>query len=157
MQKRLFDEDELTASKAERIIVNQEISSDRTRYLKDDDDKRGNSRTSVVARLGNRVDRSRVRFDHRNRNRSRSYSPDRSFSRDNGRNRRFEDKHDSNYNKASFLCSYCKKRGHTRRFCYKLNGKSPRKDRNNVNFISSPKPSTDGLFKRLKTHLEGGR
>ncbi|EAT38189.1 AAEL009897-PA [Aedes aegypti] len=96
LQKRLFDEDDLTASKAERIIVNQEISSDRTRYLKEDDDKRTSTRGNVIARLGARVDRSRVRFERRSRSRSRSYGRDRSFSRGGRRNRRFEERRENN-------------------------------------------------------------
>lgn len=40
LQKRLFDEDDLTAAKAEKIIVNQELASDRTLILSTDDDKK---------------------------------------------------------------------------------------------------------------------
>lgn len=38
MQKRLFDEDDLTAAKAEKMIVNQELSSDRTQFVRSDDE-----------------------------------------------------------------------------------------------------------------------
>ncbi|XP_055634324.1 uncharacterized protein LOC129774585 [Toxorhynchites rutilus septentrionalis] len=46
LQKRLFDEDILTAAKAEKLIVSQELSSDRTRFVNRDEEKR----VSIVAR-----------------------------------------------------------------------------------------------------------
>lgn len=58
--------------------------------------------------------------------------------------------------KKKFLCSFCHKAGHTKKFCYRLKRKSPRKSRQFVNFIDSPKPSTSNssdLFKRLKVDL----
>lgn len=55
LQKRLCDEDDLSAAKAKRLILNFKISATRTKQLKHDDDKR----LSLVARLGARPDVSR--------------------------------------------------------------------------------------------------
>ncbi|XP_062560198.1 uncharacterized protein LOC134224693 [Armigeres subalbatus] len=58
-----------------------------------------------------------------------------------------------------FTCSYCHKTGHTKKFCFRLKRrsprKSPRKSKPFVKFIGSPKPSShsSGLFKRLKQDL----
>lgn len=74
LQKRLCDEEDLSAAKAERLILNSEISASRTKQLNRDDDRR----VSVVARLGHRPDISRSR--NRFRSRSRSFDRNRSFS-----------------------------------------------------------------------------
>lgn len=153
LQKRLFDEDELTAEKAEKVILNHEISNSRTRYIKEDDE----NRVPVVARLGRREDRSRSRQYRRrswNRERDSSFSPSSSTSR--SRQDRREDRFDDRrFNRDRvYLCSYCKKRGHTRKFCYRLNGKD--KDQASVKFLDSPRESsrpptpgrTIGNFKR---------
>lgn len=146
LQKRLFDEDELTAEKAEKIILNHEISNSRTRYIKDDDD----NRVSVIARLGRRDGRSRsrqFRNGNWNRERNRSFSPSRSRSRGryDQREGRFKDYRSFNKDR-SYVCSFCKKRGHTRRFCYQLNGKDT--DQASVKFLGSPRelsrPPTPG-------------
>lgn len=136
LQKRLFDEENLTAEKAERIILNQELSTNRTRILNNDGD-RG---TSLVNRLGRRPERTPRRVGFRNR--SRSYSKNRSFSSD------------RNSGKPVFECSFCKRTGHTRKFCFKLN-KSPRKQKHSVKFIDSTpaNSASSGLFKRLKKDL----
>lgn len=82
LQKRLFDEDDLTAAKAEKLIVNQELSSNSTRFVNRDDEQRG----SVVARLGRRIVRNSPRSHFRSR--SRSFDRNRSYysrSRSEGR------------------------------------------------------------------------
>ncbi|XP_062714970.1 uncharacterized protein LOC134291352 isoform X2 [Aedes albopictus] len=152
LQKRLCDEEDLSAAKAERLILNSEISASRTKQLNHDDDRR----VSVVARLGNRSDVSRSR--NRFRGRSRSFDRNRSFSsrsRSNGRqDSRYQSKRGASSGKPVYLCSFCRKTGHTRKFCYRLHGKSPSKSKASVKFIDSPKPSSSsknsGLFKRLK-------
>lgn len=148
LQKRLFDEDDLSVAKAEKMIVNQELSLDRTQFLRTDDNRRSN----VVARLGRKPDRVQRRSNFRNRSRSRS----RSFSRNRSGNR-YDDR--SNASGREFLCSYCKKKGHIRKYCYKLRNNSPRKPKSSVKFVDSPKPklsepSTSGLFKRLKEDMQ---
>lgn len=136
LQKRLCDEEDLSAAKAERLILNSEISASRTKQLKNDDDDR---RVSVVARLGHRseVSRSRNRF----RNRSRSFNRNRSFSSRSRSNGRYQSKRGESSGKPVYLCSFCKKTGHTRKFCYRLHGKSPRKNQASVKFLDSPKPA----------------
>ncbi|XP_062700236.1 uncharacterized protein LOC134284851 [Aedes albopictus] len=152
LQKRLCDEEDLSATKAERLILNSEISASRTRQLKHDDDRR----VSVVARLGNRpeVSRSRNRF----RNRSRSFDRNRSFSSRSRSNSKYRGKRGGSSAKPVYICSFCKKTGHTRKFCYSLHDKSPRRNQSSVKFVDTPKPSTSskdsGLFKRLKKDLD---
>lgn len=155
MQNRLFDEEDLTASKAEKIIVNKEIASDRTNSLKRDDEPR----LGVIARLGRR---SPVRSNRGSgyRGRSRSDSRNRFVRFRNERydryNREYDDRDDSP-RRPTYFCSYCKKKGHTKKFCFRLKDKSPRKSNPNVNFVDSPMPSksdSTGLFKRLKAELE---
>lgn len=164
LQKRLFDEDDLTAAKAERLIVNQELSSNSTRFVNRDEEKRA----SVIARLGRRVERNptRQRFQSRSRSfernpsrqsyRSRSKSFDRnryfySMDRSGGRRNGDEDA------EKVFKCSFCHKSGHTKKFCYRLKKKSPRKSRQSVKFIDSPIPSkptnSSYIFKRLKKDM----
>ncbi|XP_062540957.1 uncharacterized protein LOC134208995 [Armigeres subalbatus] len=147
LQKRLFDEDDLTAAKAEKIIVNQELASDRTLILSTDDDKK----PGIVARLGRKDDKPY----RQSRFRSRSRSDSRSWPSDSRRNDRYNNK--NHYSEKQFVCSYCKKKGHVRKYCYRLRNKSPRKSQTSVKFLDSPKPSssgTDGLFKRLKEDME---
>ncbi|XP_039437273.1 uncharacterized protein LOC120430808 isoform X1 [Culex pipiens pallens] len=142
LQKRLFDEDNLTADKAEKMILNQELSSNRTRILNNGDD----GRSSLVNRLGRRPDRTPNKGGYRNR--SRSNNRTRSFSSDRNKNK-------SDSGKPTFFCTFCKKNGHTRKFCYRLTNRSPRKPKQSVKFVDSPKPSSsgNGLFKRLKKDL----
>lgn len=156
LQKRLFDEDDLTAAKAEKIIVNQEWVAEGTNYIKKDDDRRA----GVVARLGRRPDKPTPPKSNF-RNRSRSNSRDRSFASRTIYRGRFDDRRSSDYSrdygKQSYLCSYCKKKGHIRKYCYKLKRNSSPKAKASVNFADSPKPSTSGtsgLFKRLKKDME---
>lgn len=145
LQKRLCDEDDLTAARAEKIILNHEISSSRTSVLKSDDERN----VSIVARLGQREVRSRSRQRYRGNskgsNRSISFSPRNKQGRYN--NFRRYNAYDAD---KSFLCSFCKKRGHTRRFCYRLNGRG--KNQGDIKFLGSPKPSISespaGNFKR---------
>ncbi|XP_062708630.1 uncharacterized protein LOC134288288 [Aedes albopictus] len=148
LQRRLFDEDDLTAAKAEKLIVNQELSSNSTRFVNRDDENRG----SVVARLGRKVERNSSRPHFRSR--SRSFDRDRSYySRSRSEGRRYG----SDSGKKSYKCSFCHKTGHTKKFCYRLKRKSPRKSKQTVKFIDTPKPSTSsssGLFKRLKEDLD---
>lgn len=106
LQKRLFDEDDLTAAKAEKLIVNQELSSDRTRFVNRDEERR----VSVVARLGRGMERGPSKRGFRYRSRSfdrvRSYQ---SGSRSHGRR---------NVNSTPenvFTCSFCHKTGHTQK------------------------------------------
>lgn len=151
LQKRLFDEDDLTAAKAEKLIVNQELSTDRTRFVNRDDDKR----VSVVARLGRRLDRGPSRQSFRSR--SRSFDRNRSFYNRSRSGSRRNEIHDPD---KIFTCSFCHKTGHTKKFCFRLKRKSPkktpRKNKPFVKFFGSPKPlpsQTSGLFKRLKKDL----
>lgn len=156
LQKRLFDEDDLTAAKAEKIIVNQEWVAEGTNIIKKDDDRR----EGVIARLGRRSEHPtppRPSF----RNRSRSNSRDRSFSSRNKYRNRYDAKrsndYDRDYHRQTYLCSYCKKKGHIRKYCYKLKRNNSPKEKSRVNFADSPKPSasnSSGLFKRLKKDLE---
>lgn len=146
LQKRLFDEEDLSASRAEKIILNQEISTSRTQLLNDDD-----RRVSIVNRLGPKPDISRGRY----RSRSRSYERNRSFSRNSGSSR-YRNRGESD--KPSYFCSFCKKKGHTRKYCYRLSRKSPERGRYSVKFVDSPKPTppvsdTSDIFKRLKKIL----
>ncbi|XP_062710511.1 uncharacterized protein K02A2.6-like isoform X1 [Aedes albopictus] len=147
LQKRLFDEEDLTAAKAEKLIVNQELSSDRTRFVNRDDEQRG----SIVARLGRRMERGPTQQAYSNR--KRSFDRNRPYyyrSRSNGR------RDDDRNTEKPFTCSFCHKAGHTKKFCFRLKRKSPRKSKQAVKFIDSPKPSTShtsGLFKRLKAEM----
>ncbi|XP_062541993.1 uncharacterized protein K02A2.6-like [Armigeres subalbatus] len=110
-----------------------------------DDDRRG----SVIARLGRRAVRSPGRRSYRSRSRSRDRNHNNSFSSRNG----------SQYKspRKPFVCSFCNKTGHTKKFCFRLKRKSPRKNRHDVKFIETSKPAiaehTSGLFKRLKDEL----
>lgn len=148
LQKKLFDEDELTAERAEKLILNQELSTVRTRFIDRDDERRG----SVVARLGRRVVRSPNRRNDRNRSRSMSRNH-------NNHNQSFSPRRRSRDRSSSktFVCSFCGRDGHTKKFCYRLKRKSPRKNRSEVKFISSPTSnpaaSTSSLFKRLKLEM----
>ncbi|XP_062535711.1 uncharacterized protein LOC134204921 [Armigeres subalbatus] len=128
IQKRLCDEDDLTAARAEKLILNHEISNIRTSVLKDDDDH-----TSIVARLGRKEVRSCSKQRYRGRsksgNRSVSFSPRHKFGRYGDR------RYDSE--KPTYLCSFCKRKGHTRKFCYKLHGRE--QFQADVKFLGSPK------------------
>ncbi|EDS28235.1 conserved hypothetical protein [Culex quinquefasciatus] len=93
LQKRLFDEDNLTADKAEKMILNQELSSNRTRILNNGDD----GRSSLVNRLGRRPDRTPNKGGYRNR--SRSNNRTRSFSSDRNKNK-------SDSGKPTFFCTF---------------------------------------------------
>lgn len=148
LQKRLFDEEDLTSERVVKLIVNQELSSDRTRLMDREDDRRG----SVIARLGRRVVHSPSGRNFRSRSRSRDRNHNRSFSSRNG----IQDKS----LRKPFVCSFCNKTGHTKKFCFRLKRKSPRKyrhDRHDVKFIDTSKTDiterTSGLFKRLKDEL----
>ncbi|XP_058449047.1 uncharacterized protein LOC131429009 [Malaya genurostris] len=140
IQKRLCDEDDLTATRAEKLILNHEISNNRTSVLKEDEDHN----ISIVARLGRKDIRSRSK--QRYRDRSRSHNRSVSFS---PRNKKHGyDNHRYNSDKPSYLCSFCKRRGHTRKFCYKLHYKG--KYQEEVKFLSPPKKTGSSLenFKR---------
>ncbi|XP_062551171.1 uncharacterized protein LOC134216248 [Armigeres subalbatus] len=148
LQKKLFDEDDLTASKAERLIVNQELSSDRTRFVNRDDE----SRVSVVARLGRREERGPHKQFYRSRSRSFDRNRNQSFYSGRGEGRG----NGSSNRDRVFTCSFCHKTGHTKKFCFRLKRKSPNKSRHTVKFIDSPRPlptSSSGLFKRLKDEI----
>ncbi|XP_062533163.1 uncharacterized protein LOC134202106 [Armigeres subalbatus] len=132
------------------MIVNQEIASDRTELLRSDEDRRG----SVIARLGRRQERAPYRSNFRSR--SRSDSRNRYFAFRNRSDGRYDDRKSYNSDKE-FFCSYCKKKGHVRKYCYKLKNRSPRKLKSGVKFVDSPKPSEQGtssLFKRLKEDMQ---
>ncbi|XP_062714403.1 uncharacterized protein LOC109416611 [Aedes albopictus] len=138
IQKRLCDEDDLSADRAEKLILSHEISNNRTSVLKDDDQN-----TSIIARLGRKEVRSRSKQKYRgsskSSNRSVSFSP----------RKRYSDRY-YDANKPSYLCSFCKKRGHTRKFCYKLNGRG--NQHAEIKFLDAPKQTTagssSGNFKR---------
>lgn len=151
LQKRLFDEEDLTASKAEKIILNQEMSSSRTQLLNEDD-----KRTSIVNRLGPKPEAPRGRH----RSRSRSYernSRSRSFSRGRSDNK-YQNKNRDDTRKPSYFCSFCRMKGYTRKYCYRLNRKSPDTGRYSVKFVDSPKSNKSEsdkteIFKRLKDDI----
>lgn len=119
--------------------------------MNSDDDKR----VSVVARLGRRLDRGPSRQSFRSR--SRSFDRNRSLY---NRSRSGSMRHEIHDPDKVFTCSFCHKTGHTKKFCFRLKRKSPkktpRKSKPFVKFIGSPKPlpsQTSGLFKRLKKDL----
>ncbi|XP_058451942.1 uncharacterized protein LOC131430756 [Malaya genurostris] len=128
--------------------MNHEISNNRTSVLKEDDEHD----TSLIAHLGRKEIRSRSK--QRYRGRSRSNNRNVSFSpRD-----KKEGYSDRRYglDKPSYVCSFCKRRGHTRKFCYKLHGRD--RYRAEVKFLGSPKENaTEGSvenFKRSKHDKE---
>lgn len=138
LQKRLCDEDELTAARAEKIILNHEISSNRTSVLKSDDERNN----SIIARLGQKEVRSRSRHRYRGRSRSGNRSLNRSVSFS---PRKKQDRYSDwkrKDEKSVYFCSYCKRKGHTRKFCYSLNDKE--KYQADIKFLDLPKPSTSG-------------
>lgn len=149
LQKRLFDEDDLTATKAEKIIVNQEKASENAGQVLG---RSAEKNVGIVARLGRRNESSR--FRSRFRGRSRSYDRYRSRSRSGNGYDRGYDKGSGRKEKPLYLCSYCKKTGHTRKYCYRLKERSPQNSKSNVKFVDSPKPGSSGLFKRLKVDME---
>ncbi|XP_062558594.1 uncharacterized protein LOC134223466 [Armigeres subalbatus] len=138
LQKKLCDEDDLSAARAEKLILSHEISNNRTSVLKDNDE----NNVSIIARLGRKEVRSRSRQRYQDRNRSVSFSPRKRLGSYADR------KYDSN--KPFYLCSFCKRKGHTRKFCYKLHGRD--KFQADVKFLDSPKPKFEGSsgnFKRV--------
>ncbi|XP_062711786.1 uncharacterized protein K02A2.6-like isoform X1 [Aedes albopictus] len=132
IQKRLCDEDDLTAARAEKLIMNHEISNIRTSVLKDDEDHN----TSIVARLGRKEVRSSSKHRYRGRNKSGNRSV--SFSPRHKQGRYGDRRYDSE--KPTYFCSFCKKSGHTRKFCYKLHGRGQHQA--DVKFIGSPKKTS---------------
>ncbi|XP_062709597.1 uncharacterized protein LOC109408458 [Aedes albopictus] len=132
IQKRLCDEDDLTAARAEKLIMNHEISNIRTSVLKDDEDHN----TSIVARLGRKEVRSSSKHRYRGRNKSGNRSV--SFSPRHKQGRYGDRRYDSE--KPTYFCSFCKKSGHTRNFCYKLHGRGQHQAE--VKFIGSPKKTS---------------
>lgn len=117
LQNRLFDEEDLTAIKAEKIIVNKELASDRTNSLQRDDEPR----MGVIARLGRR---SPDKIGYRER--SRSDSRNRSVRFRNGGFNRYNREYGNRNrspSKSPYFCSYCKKRGHTKKYCFRLKDK----------------------------------
>ncbi|XP_062710558.1 uncharacterized protein K02A2.6-like isoform X1 [Aedes albopictus] len=153
LQNRLFDEEDLTASKAEKIIVNKEIASDRTNSLQRDE----GSRLGVIARLGRRSPiKSSRGIGYRARSRSDSRNRSVRFRND-GYSRYNREYDNGSPGKTTYFCSYCKKRGHTKKYCFRLKDKKASKSTQSVNFVDSSKPNTSdssGLFKRLATDLE---
>ncbi|XP_055594646.1 uncharacterized protein LOC129745545 [Uranotaenia lowii] len=145
LRKKLFDEEDLTAVKAEKIIVNQELAWDRTQKLENSE----TNRVSVVARLGRNRDYQPNKSSYRSRSRSSSFNRSASFSepRDERGNNKFR-------TKPVFLCTFCNRKGHTKAYCYRRKNKSPRVRRSSVKFVDSPKSTSSGLFKRLKKDLQ---
>ncbi|XP_055611662.1 uncharacterized protein LOC129758223 [Uranotaenia lowii] len=138
----------------------------RTRFL----NRKKEKNINIISRLG-----SRPQSSFNNRAYSSKFSGgfrgrDRSLERNNFRNRsfssrsrsgdRFSNRKRFNNEKKVFICSFCKKKGHTRKFCYQLkqNNKIYTKNQNSVKFLDTPKspiPSTSSsIFKRLKADLE---
>lgn len=78
--------------------------------------------------------RSKQRYRERSRsgNRSISFSPRSKQGRYN-RQRKYD---------RPFLCSFCKREGHTRKFCYELNGR--RNNKADIKFLGSPMASFSG-------------
>ncbi|XP_055605241.1 uncharacterized protein LOC129753443 [Uranotaenia lowii] len=166
LQKQLFNEKDLTAERAEQLILNYEHAMSRTRFL----NRKKEKNINIISRLG-----SRPQSSFNNRAYSSKFSGgfrgrDRSLERNNFRNRsfssrsrsgdRFSNRKRFNNEKKVFICSFCKKKGHTRKFCYQLkqNNKIYTKNQNSVKFLDTPKspiPSTSSsIFKRLKADLE---
>ena len=106
LQENMFDEDDLSLARVEKLFLNREANNARKKLISGEP-----RRESVLNRLGRRdgnQDRNRSRsrgHDLRGRNRSRSGSFDR---------RKRE------ASKKKFFCTFCRRNGHTRPYCYDL-------------------------------------
>lgn len=141
LQERLLDEEDLTLARAERIITNREEAMERASLMNEPE----TGRVSAIERFGGskRVDfrrdgspppsRSRGRnHDLRNRlNDSRSSSRSRSESRKRGY--------------QPYYCTYCRRKGHTRKYCYDLKHHKP--SVKSV-VVETKKPDLSDRFKR---------
>ncbi|XP_058814853.1 uncharacterized protein LOC131678636 [Topomyia yanbarensis] len=139
LQQRLFDEEDLTLAKAEKLIVNRELAGARAKLISGD-----SNRVSVLNRLGRR-DSFEV---SRDRSRGRSREPARKRSR--SRSDSFDRRNRSSPRTKTLFCNFCRRKGHTRRFCYDLKNKSK-----TVKFVDSPaeKPKMTEYQKSLRRRL----
>ena len=98
----------------------------------------------MLNRLGNRDNRS----DFRDRSRGRSRQPSRGRSR--SRSVSFDRKNRSTSKSRNLFCNFCRRSGHTRRFCYDLKNK-----KKSVKFVDSPaaKPKLNEYQKSLRRRL----
>ncbi|XP_065095351.1 uncharacterized protein K02A2.6-like [Ochlerotatus camptorhynchus] len=123
-------EDEITVEAVEKLIISDEVASQRTREIVDPNDT--GAILSVRHRLGqrnnHRVYRRSEQRSSRFRSRSRSQDRDGSRSGSGDRNNAFKrGKHDWNGH-SNAVCNYCKRIGHIRKNCWFLN-------KNSVKFV----------------------
>lgn len=142
VQQRLLEEEDLTLAKVEKIIVNRECAGVRTRMM-------NSNNFTVVAKVGDsrrevyrsRRSRSKERWNKPYKSRSRSRSHSRSSSRSSPTPRK------------SYFCSFCSKKGHTKKYCFELK----KKKKLRVKFVDTPQTtpgSSSDYFKRFKRELK---
>ncbi|XP_062550143.1 uncharacterized protein K02A2.6-like [Armigeres subalbatus] len=127
LQRKILTEDEITVEALERLIINDEEASQRTREIIDHNETA--NVMSVKYRLGQRYEdkfnsRSEQR-DKRFRSRSRSQERFGSHSRSNERNGTSATRVRTDWNgHRNAVCNHCKRVGHIRKNCWFLNKNS---------------------------------
>ncbi|XP_038118749.1 uncharacterized protein LOC119769631 isoform X1 [Culex quinquefasciatus] len=108
LQENMFDEDDLSLARVEKLIMNREANNARKKLISGE-----SRRASVLNRLGRR---DGAAPDNRNRSRSRGRDlRGRSRSRSGSFDRRKREA-----SKKKFFCTFCRRNGHSRSYCYDL-------------------------------------
>ncbi|XP_062543125.1 uncharacterized protein LOC134210829 [Armigeres subalbatus] len=136
IQQRLIEEEDLTLAKVEKLIVTRESAGVRTRMMNDNN-------LTIVAKLED--SKRKVYSSGRSRSKERRNKYNRDFSSDHSRSR----SRSSPTPRKAYLCSYCNKKGHTKKYCFELK----RKKKLHVKFVeASPvrKAACPDYFKRFR-------
>lgn len=146
LQKRLLNEENLTARNAERLIKNSEITVSQARAINSEV-----SVNSVKHRLGHR-DGRRDRYRGRERSRSNDYRGGRRTYNERSRS---GDRSVSRGRYANFTCHFCKMKGHIQKNCYRYKNSQ----KNTVKFVEDNNAKTERVheyFKRLNVDYSSG-
>lgn len=140
LRQRLFDEEDLTLTKVEKLIVNRELATVRAKLMSDNDVYRGN----VLNRVGdrNRNNRANGAPSFRGRSRSRGRPGGRrERSRSFSAGRRHRSPAATN---RKFFCTHCRRPGHTRSYCFDLP-----ENKKAVKFLDEPASTSKNVNRRL--------
>lgn len=145
LRQRLFDEEDLTLTKVEKLIVNRELATVRAKLVSDNDVYRGN----VLNRVGdrNRNNRANGAPSFRGRSRSRGRPGGRrERSRSFSAGRRHRSPAATN---RKFFCTHCRRPGHTRSYCFDLP-----ENKKAVKFLDEPASTSKNVNRRLVNYRE---
>lgn len=144
LQQRLFDEEDLTLAKVEKLIVNRELATVRAKLVTNNDMYREN----VLNRVGDRNNKGYSAPSFRGRSRSRRRPGNwrersRSFSA--GRGRRSPSAPSS----RKFFCTHCRRSCHTRKYCFDLP-----ENKRAVKFLDEAVPKPKSVNRRLVSYRD---